>query len=150
MSILAQLASEPSAWDQPWSFWILLAIGAAGLVAVLFRSDDRIEVRRRAAIRGATQLHGIGLTRAAAICEAYAVGDYSGAVREARRLASRARQIGGADAIAAAVVLKSLPGLLKDPVHGPQVQALLAGLEQPTSPQAAPAAKASSTPSLPG
>lgn len=130
MHLLAQLAfNDPGAvgpGGQPWAFWALLALGAAGLVAVLFRADDGREERRMKAIEAAGDLKAIGLDQSAYICSAYAVGDYSGMAKAAKQLVEEARGRGGADGIARDIVLKSLPGLLNHPEHGPAVRAAIA------------------------
>ena len=105
--------------------WVLLGIGLAGLVVVLFRVDDRVEKRRRTAIKSAAQLEAIGLRESAEICQAYAVGDHTGVIKTAGKLIARARSEGGAARIAAACVRKALPGLLDHPEHGPELRKLI-------------------------
>ena len=119
--ILLGLLRPVELW--PLETWILLAIGAAGIVLLLFRADDRVESRRRKASRAASECREIGDDVLARLLEAYAVGDYSGVTHE---LHDTIKQLIGESGIGAAamrrdMVKKLLPKLLEDPNHRDEI-----------------------------
>lgn len=104
-------------WSLPT--YILLAIGAAGLVYVLFKRDDRKEQRRKSALRAAAECRAIGDDVLARVLESYSVGDYSGVVKEVHAVIQNLIDVDGVGAVAmrAKLVAKILPALLEDPTH---------------------------------
>lgn len=66
----------------------LVVVGIAAFVVgkVIFKVDERVEDRRRSAMRLAGRLRELGFTRLPPLLEDYAVGDYSGVTGKIREL----------------------------------------------------------------
>jgi hypothetical protein len=66
----------------------LAVLGVAAFVVgkLIFKVDERVEDRRRSAMRLAGRLRELGFTRLPPLLEDYAVGDYSGVTGKLREL----------------------------------------------------------------
>jgi hypothetical protein len=66
----------------------LAVLGVAAFVVgkLIFKVDERVEDRRRSAMRLAGRLRELGFTRLPPLLEDYAVGDYSGVTGKVREL----------------------------------------------------------------
>jgi hypothetical protein len=127
-----------AATDMEWggihvATWILIAIGVIGIVVIGFKADDRIELRRRWAIRAAVACREIGLPMLAAIFESYAVGDKTAMYSGLRKLAGVLKRAGGPQEIAVLVIEKTIGALLKSPLYGDRVRKAIADATKPAA-----------------
>lgn len=106
------------------AWWILLALGVAGMVFVYFKFDDRREERRKRALRAAAECREIGDDLVAKLLEDYAVGDKTGMAKTIHDTVSNLldRDGDGPVAMRAKLVRKILPKIALDPTFGPGVR----------------------------
>ena len=76
----------------PLAVGVTLGLSVLVLAGVrwAFKKDDKVENRRKLAIRTGANLRGWGFDDTARLCEAYAVGDYSGVLKEMEYLREHA------------------------------------------------------------
>jgi len=116
---------------------VLAVITAVALVGWLFRKDDKIEGRRKEAVKIAQFLREqVGLEIMPRFFTDYAVGDYSGMWAEAKSALS----VLDSPDLRDATIRRSLDTMLKQRLNDPQEVARLAELVAKAKPAAANAA----------
>lgn len=116
---------------------VLACIVTIGVVILLFKGDDRIEKRRKAAVAISNQLTKIGLTEFVSLFTDYAVGDYAGFIHEVEALVRDLGSEKKAMALLSELFYDQLDARLADPVERIKV---LAEVAKPVADLAAAAA----------